>query len=53
VLNAPVERSGHFLWAVIGQAVFFVWIVYISVAAVVADQGSALTAGHFFQAPKK
>jgi hypothetical protein len=26
---------------------------YISIAAVTAAQGSALTAGHFFQTPKK
>jgi hypothetical protein len=31
----------------------YIWGVYISVAAVTAAWGSALTAGHFFQTPKK
>ncbi|AKA23550.1 hypothetical protein PCL1606_20970 [Pseudomonas chlororaphis] len=30
----------------------FFWMVYISIAAVTAAYGSALTAGHFGKAPK-
>ncbi|PTT25516.1 hypothetical protein DBR18_25075 [Pseudomonas sp. HMWF021] len=47
------RRCGGSLCQTPGYGVWLFWIGGISVAAGVADYGSALTAGHFFQTPKK
>jgi hypothetical protein len=53
------HRRAFLLWGIWFSAVaafgptMLLLIEYISVAAVTADYGSALTAGHFFQTPKK
>ncbi len=45
------------MWAAVGVFAMMGWelalIEYISIAAVTAAYGSALTAGHFFQTQKK
>jgi len=38
--------------AVSGLTSFLGWVEYISIVAVTAAMGSALTAGHFGKAPK-
>ena len=57
VMGSPIQRRSNVggglpPMAVSGLTSFLGWVEYISIVAVTAAMGSALTAGHFGKAPK-